>query len=269
MPGADAPVTAFHYRHEEVVYGHAPLAGGPVALRAALYLPRAPAPLPPPLFVWFHAGAFKFGSHDQKIGRRLGRRLTREGIAVASVQYRLRAREADLSAPVRDNLAGYQAHRARLIRPGLCEARSLAALEDGLRFLAWAAAEGAGHGWSARRVVAGASAGAITAFNLAFSPPALGLEAPALDGIFATSGGYAYPALVGGHDRLRVLAQHNPRDDRVSVRGVRMVAGLLGERMRLLESDSMLHGHLDLTPEEKPRDTFGRIAGFVHDAVAR
>jgi dienelactone hydrolase len=266
MDAAPGDGAAHFTLHRDVVYGHAPLAGARTALSCTLFLPGGVTA--PPLFAWFHAGAFKFGSHDHKAARRLGRRLTREGIAVASVGYRLRADVSDLSAPVRAGLDDLAALQGRLIRPGLCQARSLAALEDGLRFLDWADANAARYGWGPRRVVGGASAGGITAFNMAFSPPALGLAQPGLDGVFATSGGYNYPSLVAGNDRVVALAQHNPDDPRVSVKGVRMVKRALGARMTLLESPEMMHGHLDLTPGEKPRVTFRRVADFVHAATA-
>ncbi|MFD0857571.1 alpha/beta hydrolase [Roseovarius aquimarinus] len=253
----------------EIVYGHASLNGAKVALPAGLYLPDGAADKPPPLFVWFHAGAFKFGSHDMKIAHKLGRRLTQAGIAVASVGYRLRALEGDLSETLRANLEGFQARRAGLIRSGLCGERSLAALEDGLAFLDWADRNAAKYGWGVERVAGGASAGGITAFNLAFSPPALGLTQPRLDGIFATSGGYDYPDLVDTNDRVVALAQHDPDDPRVSVKGVRMLAQKMGARMTLLEQRGMLHGHLDLTPKERPSATFRRMADFILMATAQ
>ncbi|MFX0543734.1 alpha/beta hydrolase [Roseovarius sp. S4756] len=254
-------------RHD-VVYGQASLGGVEVDMPASLFLPSdITAEAPPPLFVWFHAGAFKFGSHDMKIARRLGRRLTQAGIAVASVGYRLRATEADLSEQVRAHLESLQAQRGNLIRPGLCEARSLAALEDGLMFLDWAAGASGRYGWGPGIVVGGASAGGLTAFNLAFSPPALGLPPARVNGVFASSGGYNYPALVTGNDRLVALAQHDPEDSRVSVKGVRMLKRKMGDRMTLLEMPGMLHGHLELQPDEKPAATFERLADFIHKAT--
>jgi acetyl esterase/lipase len=49
-----------------------------------LYVP--PAPKPPPVVVWFHGGAWKYG--DKRL-RVMVHPLTRSGFAVASVQYRL------------------------------------------------------------------------------------------------------------------------------------------------------------------------------------
>lgn len=259
---------ASHFRLiDDLPYGQAPLGGNEMTLHCSLYLPEGGQGRPP-LFLFFHHGAFKFGSYKQKICKRLGRRLTREGIAVAAVQYRLRAEESDLSEQVRDHLQGFQALGGRFIRPGLCQARSLAALEDGLRFLDWAAENADRFGWSDRRIAAGASAGGITAFNLAFSPPALGLEPRRIDGVYSTSGGYNYPALVHQDGDLIALSQHSPADKRVSVEGVRMLKQKLGSRMDLIESESMIHGHLDLVPDERPVVTFRRISAFVHKAAA-
>lgn len=248
--------------YDDVPYGVARQGGKSIALHCSLYLPQDTASRPP-LFVWFHGGAFKFGSYKQKMARRLGRRLSKMGIAVASVEYRLRGTAGDLSAGVAGNVDAYQRHRDKLIRPGLCEFRSLVALEDGARFLAWAQDEAPRFGWSEKRVLGGSSAGGITAFNIAFGSTPLGLPIPPVHGAFACSGGYNYPDFVNPRDDFRVLALHNPLETRVSVNGVRMLERKLGGQMELLESDEHIHGHCDLNPDEPKARTYQRIADFV------
>jgi len=263
MDGASESTATFI--HHDVAYGTAQLGGQDVELRAALYLPRAPE-TPPPLFVWFHGGAFKFGNYHQRLSRQMGRRLAQAGIAYASAQYRLRGELDDLSQQVSGQFDALWSRKANLIRRGLCKAPSLVALEDAVRFLNWQRDHADQYGWSDRLVLGGTSAGGITAFNAVFSAPELGLDRPPIAGVFATSGGYNYPSLVT--PTIDVLAQHSPLDERVSINGVRMVKDKLGDRMELLESDPMLHGHMDLVPGEKPWVIYERLVGFVKRTAA-
>lgn len=249
--------------HHDIPYATATQAGAEVALHAALYLPARPDS-PPPLFVWFHGGAFKFGHYHQKLSRQMGRRMAQAGIAYASVQYRLRGEMADLSDAVAGQYDRLWEMKSHLIRRGLCKAPSLVALEDAVRFLNWQAAQAGKFGWSDKVVVGGTSAGGITAFNTVFTAPELGLTRPQIAGAFATSGGYNFPSLV--QTPLPVLAQHSPLDERVSIKGVRMLKDKLGDQMELLESDPMIHGHLDLVPGEKPWQIYKRLVGFVKRA---
>jgi len=260
-----ATETHADFTHHDVAYGTARQGDSDVELRAALYIPTAPE-TPPPLLVWFHGGAFKFGHYHQKLSRQMGRRLAAAGVAYASVQYRLRGEVDDLSPAVaaqHDRLWNMKAH---LIRRGLCKAPSLVAMEDAVRFLNWQRDQADTYGWSDRLVVGGTSAGGITAFNAVFTASELGLEPPRIDGVFATSGGYNFPSLVTD-PHVVVLAQHSPLDERVSIKGVRMLKDKLGDRMELLESDPMIHGHLDLVPGEKPWKTYERLAGFIRKAA--
>ena len=251
---------------DDVNFARARLAGQPMDLRCSVYLPGA-AETPPPLFVWYHGGSFKFGNHAQRICRRVGRHLAKRGIAVVSAQYRLRATFEDLSEEVKPHVHDLLDRRRRLIRPGLSQERALAATEDGAALLHWADARAQDYGWSAKRIVGGVSAGGVLAFNLAFTAPELGLRRAPLDGVFASSGGYDFPHLVHKDAVGRVLALHNPSDDRVSINGVRMLERKLGARMRLMTSDRMMHGKLELTEKEKPRVGLRRLARFVHEAA--
>lgn len=262
MDGSETPSQSL--RHHDMVYGQAMQGGRERPLHVALYLPPRTA-APPPLFVWFHGGAFKFGNYHQKLSRQMGRRMAQAGIAYASVEYRLAGTEADLSPDVAARYDALWEKKAHLIRRGLCKAPSLVALEDAVRFLTWQSTVADGYGWSDKVIVGGTSAGGITAFNTVFTAPFLGLTRPPIAGAFATSGGYNFPDLV--RTRLPVLAQHSPLDERVSIKGVRMLKAKLGDQMELLESDPMIHGHLDLVPGEKTWRIYERLAGFVQRAA--
>lgn len=252
----------FYSLFDNVPYTDVRQDGNAVRLRCSLYLPR-PSDARPPLFVWFHGGAFKFGNHRQKMSQRLGRRLAKSGIAFASVQYRLRGTFADLTQETALKVEHHQTFKSNLIRPGLCEFRSLVALQDGVGFLAWASSEADRFGWSEKRILGGTSAGGITAFNIVFGATNIGLSVPEIHGVFACSGGFNYPALVHPRPNFRALALHNPLDDRVSIKGVRMLRQKLDDRMELLESESHIHGHCELNPGEPRFKTFKRITDFV------
>ncbi|MCV6824276.1 MULTISPECIES: alpha/beta hydrolase [Halocynthiibacter] len=252
--------------YNDVPYVCASLGDKEITLHSTIYLPKE-CKLKPPLFVWFHGGAFKFGSHNQKMAKRLGRRLSQKGIAVASVQYRLHGKAEDVSDKIASQIDEYQNNRENLIRPGLCEFRSIVAMEDGVSFLGWASDVADRFGWSEKRVIGGSSAGGITACNIAFGARQLGLNAPFIHGVFSCSGGYSYPRYVDPSDNFSVLALHNPNETRVSVDGVRMLKKKLGGKMELLESEAHIHGHCELSPGEPKWQTYERIERFVNKCV--
>lgn len=96
------------------------------ALKLDLYVP--PTAKPPPVIVWFHGGGWKYGDKRYRL---LIRDLTREGFAVATVEYRLSGR------------AKWPAQR-----------------DDGLAALAWLRANAGSLGIDASRMgLAGDSAG--------------------------------------------------------------------------------------------------------------
>ncbi len=252
--------------YEDVPYAETRLRNEPKTLLCSIYLPRDPA-LKPPVLLWFHGGAFKVGNHNQRICKRVGRYLASHGIVVISGGYRLHAAFDDLSSTVQPQVVDHLAGRQRLIRPGLSQERSLAATEDGVALMAWAAKQSDVFGWSDQRIVAGVSAGGILALNLLFTAPALGLARGPLHGAFVASGGYDFPHLVRAENTCPIMALHNPDDDRVSIRGVEMLQDKLGPRMRLLTSHSMLHGKLELTEGEPQRAALRRLLRFVQGAV--
>ncbi|WP_338550549.1 alpha/beta hydrolase [Roseovarius phycicola] len=248
---------------EGEVYASHQLGGASVSLCCDLYLPSVPSP---PLFVWFHGGAFVTGNFRQRVCRRMGRVLTKHGIAVASVQYRLKAEFDDLSEAVQMQYDALQAKRRNHLRLLLSHDRALAAMEDGLAFVRWANDNADRFGWSDTRILAGTSAGGINAFNMVFTAPALGIECSKPAGVFSASGGYAYPSLVSPELSGPILAIHNPEDKRVPIKSVRRMKRVMGKQVRLIESDTMIHSHITPFPDERRFATFKRIADFVHSA---
>lgn len=243
-----------------VPYGSAPLRGRQKALHAEIYLP-GDAPGPFPVLVWFHSGAFRTGRYDAWTHRAMARWLTGQGIAVAVPEYRLAAVRQDLSPAVQAKMPDLLARRARGFRRDLSQARSLAALEDSVRFLAWLEARRAQYGLAGPVVLGGSSAGAINAFNIAFTAPFLGLERPRPGGILSYSGGYAYPSLYRPAT-VPVLAAHNPDDARVSIDTIRRLKAMDPE-IALIETSGQAHGETRLFHGESRQTTYLRIAGHV------
>lgn len=258
----DTPPPPHYHLHEDIVFARAPRDGLPEPLQCDLYLPATPAARPP-LLVWFHDGAFRVGSHQSKMCRRLGRRLTGAGIAVASVQYRLHSKRGDLSDPVSGRYDALQRETGPWLRRGLSHFRALAAMEDGIAFLNWARENGDRFGWSDRFVLGGSSAGGITALNLTFTAPHIGLDRPHISSLVLTSAGYNYPALIAKAPGCPILALHDPDDRRVPIDSVRALRDRFGDLVELHESSDMRHGGLTLRTGESRAETHARISAFI------
>lgn len=80
-------------------------------LKLDVYLPEGPGPHPSCVFV--HGGGFAIGHRAMKPARYLATRLVREGVAVASIDYRLLQHGGALPRPVRDAKAAIAWWRAR------------------------------------------------------------------------------------------------------------------------------------------------------------
>ncbi|MEM9524374.1 MAG: alpha/beta hydrolase fold domain-containing protein [Pseudomonadota bacterium] len=258
--GATLTETARYVHIEGIRYRTAPLAGGRVSLCAMLYLPYPVSAAP--LLVWHHGGSFKYGRHDNRQAHRIGAALAAAGVAVASAGYRLFATDEDLEDRTRAGRAAILPHWQPLFRPGLNRPAAFAALEDSVAFLNWAHDHAAEFGWTDRIVVGGTSAGAITAFNLAFTAPRIGLTRPRLCGVASFTGGYGYPDFCNPPG-LPVYAQHNPNDKGVRVDGILMVKERLGDRVELHLSDQMSHGGLMLGPDDRTRKALRRLRLFL------
>ena len=119
--------------------------GDPVDLALDLYQPAGDAAAARPLLVWIHGGSFAIGSRDGPLEALVGRDWARRGYVVASISYRLCG---TLSAEAVDD-----------------------AYEDAAAAVAWLRAHAATYRIDPGRVVVGgASAGAITALQVGFTP---------------------------------------------------------------------------------------------------
>ena len=245
----------------DAVYGHAPLDGQEVALHATLYLPKQRRRRPPPLLVWIHGGGFRDGTHDQLQIRRLARQLTIEGFALATPEYRLGAGAADLSEGSRARLDELERMPVAEGAGWFSGAAAIAAAEDLSRFMTWLEGVRDEIGFAGRPVLGGSGAGAVTAFNLAFLAPWLGLERPEPAGILSFSGGFAWPELYEA-GKYPVFALHNPFDEKLAIGSIRALSQLDPE-LELLEAWEQEHGLLRVHPKETKPVTFGRIRGFV------
>jgi predicted esterase len=252
---------AHYVEHKDLEYGTARLGGEDVQLRLDLTLPRDPVGLVP-LAVWIHGGGFHHGDKDWAGHRTDARWLTRAGYAYASINYRLNAKEADLSPEIRARLRELQRHRDPAFRTNLSGAASLAALEDALTAVNWLWQRRDTYGFSDWLALGGNSAGAITALNVVHLSGFFGLSRPPVRAIVSISGGFAYPALYAPA-LVPVHALHNPSDPRVKVPFIRKVAGIGGDHVTLIEAGEQDHGRIRLRPDEPVRDAYGRIIGFL------
>ncbi len=244
----------------DIAYGDAPLAGERQTLHANIHLPEAPKG-PVPMFIWFHGGAFNGGSYVHFQHRKLARHMNQAGIALATPQYRLKAEEADLSAPVRDRLDALAALRDPGFEDHLCGPAALAALEDAVQFANWIEARRGEFGFDGRLVLGGSAAGAITAFNLAFLAPYLGFGRPEPGGCLSYSGGFAYPSLYRP-GAMPVFALHNPADPAIGIASIRGLARA-DENLCLVEAMDQHHGTIKLDESEHRRSVYGRIWRLV------
>ncbi|WP_397544603.1 hypothetical protein, partial [Roseovarius salis] len=160
----------------------------------------------------------------------------------------LRRRMAELPEPLHGLPAGPEA---------------LAAMADAVACLGWLEAARDRIGLAGRPVLGGTAAGALTAFNVAYAAPAIGLDRPEPGGILSYSGGFAWPGLfVPG--RYPVFALHNPFDTRIPVQSVRRLAETDPD-VELIEAFDHGPGTLRVWPQE-PRDhVFGRIRTLVQE----
>lgn len=245
---------------EAVEYGIAPLRGKEKPLHVDIYQPAA-GRAPGPVFVWFHSGAFKVGKYNSHTHRAMARWLTAAGITVLTPEYRLGTPRADLSKKMCAKTDELWERRDKNFRRNLAQAKSLAALEDGLRFLHWLQARREALNVAGKIVLGGSSAGAINAFNICFTAPFLGFAVPAIGGIVSYSGGYAYPGLYRP-GAVPVFAAHNPKDRRVTIASIRKLKEM-DPAVELIESNEQLHGAVALFTGESRQVKYARLAETV------
>ena len=240
-------------------FGHAPRRGKTQPLDAHIYQP-GDKPMGP-MVVFFHAGGFRSGRIDHSAHRVIARWLTKSNISVSFPQYRLGARREDLSGDTKSSLKQLRSLASPGFPANFRRAAALAALEDAARFLNWLETKRSSLGFKGKIVVAGSSAGAITALNLVYLPRTLGLKVPPIGGVISYSGGFAFPSLADGNN-TPVSAVHGPKDDRVPIESMTELARR-NTAVSLTVSEDHEHGSLRLSPDESKKKSFERFISNV------
>lgn len=235
---------------------------GAVPLSALFF--RAEGTAPAPLVVWMHSGGFRTGRIDHPNHPRIAEEFARRGYASAFVQYRLARPPAILQPLTEARLAALVAD-ARAAREEMTESfwqeRPLAVVEDCCAFLNYAEAQRAELGLSGDYVLAGSSAGAISALNTLYLPRYLGLIRPHVRTVIAFSGAFAYPSFVW-QTGARILAVHSPGDGQVPISSIRRLAEVVEDEMILIDCDVQTHGDLRLEPGESMATAVERCIRF-------
>lgn len=246
---------------QTLTYAEQPTRKGPRALQADIFLP--PGTEPAPLIVWMHSGGFRSGSREHPIHARIAAAFASHGYAMAFIDYRLARPPATLQPQVEtalpDLIAEAEANGEEM-HETFYGSRPMGVVEDCCAFLGVARACAADWRLSGRFLLGGSSAGAISALNTLYLPRRLGLQRPDISTVFAFSGGFAYaqPAATGA----RILAVHNPTDDRVPVSSIRRFAAISHDPCLLIESDTQDHGALTLDPAEPLIAAVSRCVAF-------
>lgn len=252
-----------------VTYATARTLRGDHPLMADVTLPEGP---PSDLMVWMHSGGFRTGSRHHRNHAVIARRFALQGIATAFIDYRLARPPAVLRDSTAAMLPALQADASAAgeeMTDSFWGPRPLAVVEDACAFLQHAESQTAAWNLSGTFILAGSSAGAISALNTLWLPAYLGLARPQITTVFAFSGGFAYPSFRHATG-ARVLALHNPADTRVPISSIRRLAAQTAnadDRVTLIEDSQNNHGDFCITPQEPVRDAVARLAAF-HRAPA-
>ncbi|MCC6007081.1 MAG: hypothetical protein JJU40_05340 [Rhodobacteraceae bacterium] len=244
-------------------FANAPTKRGDLALRADIYRPHERQG-PWPLVVWVHAGGFRGGSRTHRRHRLMAHALAGEGYASAFIDYRLARPRAVLAPRTERVLPALLADAARAgeeMHPTFLGTRPMAAVEDLARFFGWLQGREAALGLSGDVVLGGSSAGAITALNALMLNEALALELPRIRSALILSGGFGYPSLWRDGD-TRILAIHNPSDDRVPFSSIDRVRRLSRRNFRLITAPVQEHGAPMLRKGESLTRGMQRLVAF-------
>ena len=141
-------------RLPDVVYGQAEEEGRSVPLRLDVYQPVADAASARPLIIWLHGGGFSKGDKASPQMVEVATAFARRGYVTASINYRLTPSGCD----------------AGLVLDAECSQAITRARADALDAVAFFRERAATYRIDPHRIaIAGTSAGAITALNVAFS----------------------------------------------------------------------------------------------------
>jgi hypothetical protein len=254
-----------------LTYATHPTRKGMRALEADVFLPDGPGPFD--LMVWMHSGGFRTGSRQHRNHPLIAAEFARHGIASAFIDYRLARPPAVLRPETEAILPALLADAARAgeeMADSFVGPRALAVVEDVCAFLSFAEAQRASWGLSGRTILAGSSAGAISALNALWLPKAIGLDRPPVATVFSFSGGFAYPTFCHATG-ARILALHGPGDARVPISSIRRLAAATGpmdDPVTLIEDPLNDHGDPRLTPSEPLASAVDRAVAFHRGGAA-
>ena len=197
--------------HRGIVYGHGKVAAGQAPLRLDLYQPAAPAAVPRPVVVLVHGGGFAHRTRTDAGIVRVARGLAAQGIAAASIDYRLAGaapRPSQRVAPLLRGLPRSPIRRA-----------VVAAVDDTLTAIGFLRRNAGRFGLDPARVgLVGASAGAMTAAHVAYVLDDYGIARPPLRFVGELWGGILIgkPAQLAPGD-APLFAVHGTGDRAVAV----------------------------------------------------
>ncbi|HLM63412.1 MAG TPA: neocarzinostatin apoprotein domain-containing protein [Acidimicrobiales bacterium] len=217
--------------------------GNPVELHMDIYRPAGDTATQRPVVLWMHGGYFIFGDKSNMAG--YARDSARRGYVAVSLQYRLRS-----DIPTSD-VAGIVA-------------AAYDAYDDATAALAWLREHAAEYGIDPDAIVAGGySAGAVTAFNLAYLPGQSGPATSPVQAALSVAGATFGVPEVG---EPPVLAFHGTDDTTLAIGNARSTctaARAIGLICDLVEYEGA--GHEIFGTQQ--RDILRRSADFVADHV--
>jgi pimeloyl-ACP methyl ester carboxylesterase len=231
-------------------------------LYADLY--HAPGNAPSDLIVWMHSGGFRTGSRRSATHGKIAMAFNQDGYSIAYIDYRRGRPKAVPSPSSLAVLPDLEADaRAAGIdwNPNFYGFRAIAVVEDCCAFLRHAEANCAALGLTGRFIVAGSSAGAISALNTLYLSDVIGQARPDIATVFCFSGGFAYPSYLRPTG-ARILALHGPQDGRVPISSIRRFQKETPDLCLLIEDAGYSHGALALNSDQRLEVAIGRCMAF-------
>ena len=201
---------------------------GTLSLPLDLWLPETKPGTWRGLVVYAHGGGFSNGKRRDAFASPLAERMTAEGYAVASIDYRLKGTPPSNWSDRQRALVDSEQARVQLvglkINPQYCGAWFYMALEDFSDAIAFLKSPACGVDFTGLPVLAlGASAGGIAALSLAFRPK--GWEHLVLpDAAFGICAAMVQPWRLGSTPHVPSMLIHGSRDGVIGVGNLHLIA---------------------------------------------